>query len=114
MNKTFISKTTVLAKRAQKAHEQWCDLEVRFSELKRECDHRTPDGKLWLKTKRQPKRGSQRACTYKVCGICGQDVFNDCYGRPVSVWNHLDIPEEEKRRVEEIMGLGKKLLAKTK
>lgn len=99
MNKTFISKTTRLAKQVEKAHTQWCDLEEGLGDLKRECDHRTPTGKLSLKTKYTKQEES-----YKVCRICGEDVFNDCYGRPVSVWNHLDIPEEEKRKVEKIMG----------
>ena len=94
MNKTFISKTGILMKRVEKAREQWSALEAEFGDLKRECDHRTPDGKLWLKTVRVPKRGSQRAYTYNACGICGEDVFDDCYGRPVSVWNHLDLPEK--------------------
>ena len=114
MNKTFISKTMVLAKRVAKAHEQWCELDTQFSDLKRDCDHHTPEGKLTLKTVRVPKRGSQRAYTYKACTICGEDVYKDGYGRMISVWNNLDLPEEEKRRVEEIMGWSRELVAKNK
>lgn len=96
MNKTFISKTTRLAERVATAHKRWSDLDERFGNLKRGCDHRTPEGKLTLRTVRVPKRGSQRAYTYKACVICGEDVYKDCYGRMISVWNNLDIPEEEK------------------
>jgi hypothetical protein len=51
MNKTFISKTTRLAKRVEEFHKRWSDLDMALADLKRECDHRTPDGKLSLKTR---------------------------------------------------------------
>lgn len=103
MNKAFISKTTQLVKRVEATNKRFSDLEERLNDLKEECDHRSPDGKLCLKTKRVPKRGSQLAYTYKECVICGEDVYRDRYGRLISVWNHLDIPEERKRELEKIM-----------
>jgi hypothetical protein len=102
MNKTFISKTTQLAERVEAARKRHSDLDEEFNDLKRDCDHRNPEGKLSLKS-RVGRTGKKRY-TYKVCGICGEDVYKDCYGRLISVWNHLDIPEERKRALEKIMG----------
>ena len=103
MKKTFISKLTALSQKVTKSYERWCTLEDQLTDLKRECDHRTPESTLTLKTVRVPKRGSQKAYTYKICTICGEDVYKDCYGRFISVWNRLEPPEEEKRRIENIL-----------
>ena len=101
MNKTFISKVTRLAERVTVAHQRWSDLDEEFADLKRDCDHRTPDGKLSLKNRRGGPKSKRY--TYKICGICGEDVYRDCYGRLISVWNHLDIPESRRVELEKIM-----------
>lgn len=109
MNKTFISKTTQLIKQLKKVDKRWSDLWGMLDPLKRECDHRTPDGKLLLKTVRVPKKGSQRAYTHKVCVICGEDVYRDpAYGKQmISVWNSIEIPEANKCwRLEKIIENG--------
>ena len=114
MNKTFISKTTRLLTQVKEAHKRWNSLDVRLAKLKRECNHRNPEGVLWVKTKRQAKQGSLPARTYKVCAICGEDVFNDCYGRPVSVWNHLDLPDWRKQEITKLVLEYKRLTPKTR
>ena len=100
MNKTFISKATRLAKQVDVVSQRYFTLNEKFRDLKRECDHRTPDGKLNLKVVCR-----KRDDVYKECRICGEDVYKDCYGRPVSVYNNLDIPEERKLELEKIMGI---------
>ena len=102
MNKAFILKATRLAQRVEEARQRWSDLDEEFVEFKRGCDHRTPEGKLTTKLARVPKQGSRRAYTFKVCCICGEDVYKDCYGRMISVWNHLEIPEERMRELEKM------------
>ena len=101
MNKTFISKMTRLAVRVATAQKRWLDLDKEFGDLKRECDHRTPEGKLTLKTVRVPKRGSVKAYTFRACTICGAAIYKDCYGRSISAWNH-QVPEERKRDIEKL------------
>ena len=92
MDTKFIVKTTRLVAKVEAARQRWSDLDEKLSDLKRACNHQTSDGKLTVKTIRKPY--------HRVCLICGEDIFLNCYGKIVSVWNHFDIP---KARQEEIL-----------